>query len=34
MTFDLYSHVTLELAKLAAKSLNGLMSKEKGPAKT
>jgi len=29
MTLDLYSHVTPETAKLAAESLNGLLSKEK-----
>ncbi|NPV44790.1 MAG: site-specific integrase, partial [Firmicutes bacterium] len=29
ITLDLYSHVTLEMQKLAAESLNGLLSKEK-----
>jgi len=29
ITLDLYSHVTLEMKKLAAESLNGLLSKEK-----
>ncbi|MBS3948514.1 MAG: tyrosine-type recombinase/integrase [Dethiobacter sp.] len=33
MTLDLYSHVTPEMAKLAADSLNGLLAKRKGPAK-
>jgi len=33
MTLDLYSHVTPEMAKLAAESLNGLLSKRKDPAK-
>ncbi|MCL6472540.1 MAG: site-specific integrase [Firmicutes bacterium] len=30
MTLDLYSHVTPEMQKLAAATLNGLLSKEKG----
>ena len=34
MTLDLYSHVTPEMQKLAAESLNGLLSKGKSPAKT
>jgi integrase len=29
ITLDLYSHVTLEMQKLAVESLNGLLSKEK-----
>ncbi|MBT9171959.1 MAG: Transposase [Syntrophomonadaceae bacterium] len=33
MTLDLYSHVTPEMQKLAAESLNGLLAKRKGPAK-
>jgi len=33
LTLDLYTHVTTEMQQLAAKSLNGLFSKEKGPAK-
>jgi len=33
MTLDFYSHVTPEMAKLAAESLNGLLSKRKNPAK-
>ncbi|MBS3976241.1 MAG: tyrosine-type recombinase/integrase [Syntrophomonadaceae bacterium] len=33
MTLDLYSHVTPEMAKLAAASLDGLLDKRKGPAK-
>jgi len=28
MTLDLYSHVTPEMAKMAAESLNGLLSKK------
>jgi len=34
MTLDLYSHVTPEMAKLAAESLNGLLAKRKNPAKS
>jgi len=33
MTLDLHSHVAPEMAKLAAKSFNGLLSKRKNPAK-
>lgn len=33
MTLDLYSHVTPEMQKLAAATLNGLLSKEKGLAR-
>lgn len=33
MTLDLYSHVTPEMQRLAADSLNGLLAKRKGPAK-
>jgi len=33
MTLDLYSHVTPEMSKAASESLNGLLSKEKPPAK-
>jgi len=33
MTLDLYSHVTPEMQKLAAESLNGLLSKKNNPAK-
>jgi len=33
MTLDLYSHVTPEMQKLAAESLNGLLAKRKDPAK-
>lgn len=33
MTLDLYSHVTPEMQKLAAATLNGLLSKEESPAK-
>ncbi|MBS3983045.1 MAG: hypothetical protein KGZ41_04525 [Dethiobacter sp.] len=34
LTLDLYSHVTPEMAKLAAESLNGLLAKRKNPAKS
>jgi len=33
MTLDLYSHVTPEMAKIAAESLNGLLSKKNNPVK-
>jgi integrase len=33
MTLDLYSHVTPEMQRLAAESMNGLLAQRKGPAK-
>jgi hypothetical protein len=34
MTLDLYSHLVPGLQEAAAATLNGLLSKQKGPART